>query len=223
MHEVLQSTHREVNGDKKAKVWRKEGWVPGVVYAAGESSEHVNVKHKDFWKCYKSGAKVLELGLDGKKHIVNIGEIQWDPLGKHVLHVSFHKLKANEKTTVELPVSWVGEAAGAKAGGVVHHTKDTLYVTGLPKDMPDSIEVDVSALEVGGVIQGKDISLPAGLELKETEYEVNLATCSYAKVVEEESNVTELNPDAPEATDAPAAEGAESPAAQAPEEEKKSA
>jgi len=83
-----------------------------------------------------------------------------------VLHVDFHEVAEDEFVTVTVPVEAVGEAVGVKSGGgTLEHVLFKLKVRALPKDLPEVIQVDVSALEVGKSIHIGEITPPAGVEL----------------------------------------------------------
>ena len=82
-----------------------------------------------------------------------------------MIHVDFHEVSADETVTVMVPVEALGEAAGVKAGGVLEHVLFKIKVRGLPKDLPELIEVDVSHLDIGQTIHLGDIKPPAGVEV----------------------------------------------------------
>jgi len=90
--------------------------------------------------------------------------VQHDALKGHVLHVDFHAVKADEKLHAEIPVVTAGEPAGVKNfGGILEISMHAIEVECLPKDLPDLITIDVSALNVGDGIHVKDIQFPAGV------------------------------------------------------------
>src|SRR6185369_2411140 len=84
------------------------------------------------------------------KRLALVQEVQHHPLSGKVLHVDFHEVSETEKVTIQVPVETTGEAAGVKnSGGVLEHVLFKLKVRGLPKDLPEQILVDVTALEMG--------------------------------------------------------------------------
>lgn len=190
MYELLKAEHRV----EPVKSIRKEGYVPGVVYGKGMESVSFKVPSISINKFLHHSGKVFEVEVAGNgKHLVSLDNVQWDHMGDKMLHVSFHKISANEKTTVTLPIHFEGEAAGKKEGGVVQHVLHEVDVTGLPKDMPEFISVNVSELEVHGNFALRDIPCPKGLEWAQAE-ETNVVSCHPPKVeavVEETADVTE--------------------------------
>src|SRR6185295_6268782 len=92
--------------------------------------------------------------------------VQHHALSGSVLHIDFHEIAATEKVTIMVPVEPTGEAVGVKTGGgVLEHVRHKLKVRCLPKDLPEAILVDVSALEIGKAIHIGDIKPPAGVEI----------------------------------------------------------
>ena len=100
------------------------------------------------------------------KRLALVQEIQHHPLDGKVLHVDFHEVAENEKVTVHVPVETTGEAAGVKnGGGVLEHVLFKLKVRCLPKDLPEQIVIDVTALEIGKAIHLGEIKAPEGVEI----------------------------------------------------------
>ncbi|NDB77455.1 MAG: 50S ribosomal protein L25, partial [Verrucomicrobia bacterium] len=88
------------------------------------------------------------------------------PVSGHILHVDFHEVAADEKVTINVPVESTGEAVGVKTGGgVLEHVMFRLKVRALPKDLPEVIVVDVTALEIGKAIHLGEIVAPPGCEI----------------------------------------------------------
>ena len=119
----------------------------------GSSSESVLV---DLTVEAEGGATTKKMAL--------IREVQHDPLRDTIEHVDFHQVEENKKLRVEVPVHEIGEAVGVRTGGgILDHALRTLRVECLPKDLPERIDVDVSALEVGQSIHVGEVKLPAGV------------------------------------------------------------
>jgi large subunit ribosomal protein L25 len=100
------------------------------------------------------------------KRLVLVQEIQHHPLSGAFLHVDLHEVAEDEKVTIMVPVETLGESAGVKTeGGVLEHVLFKIKVRALPKDLPEVIEVDVSALEIGQSVHLGDIKAPPGVEI----------------------------------------------------------
>jgi len=100
------------------------------------------------------------------KRLALVQEVQHHPLSGHVLHVDFHEVSPTEKVTIMVPVETIGEPAGVKnSGGVLEHVLFKLKVRALPKDLPEQVVVDVSALEINKTIHIGEIKAPEGVEI----------------------------------------------------------
>jgi large subunit ribosomal protein L25 len=191
---VLKAEARETGYTRgELNKYRAQGTVPGCIYGKGMESIPVFVNSMNFTKAYRSGGKIFELELDGKKHLISVDCVDTDHLGKNIMHVSFHKLSAKEKISIEVPLTCVGNAVGVKSGGLLQTIEGTIPVKGMPTDIPESIEVDVTELDVNGNIHWSDITLPTGLEANWTDDKV-CVVCKHVKVEAEETteNVDEM-------------------------------
>lgn len=191
MYELLTTDGRETGKNWKPATLRKEGWVPGVIYGKGTEPVHFKVPAMKLRKFLGHSGKVFEVEVSGYgKHLVNVQDIQWDHMGDSMVHVAFHKLQAGQKTKVTVPIHWVGEAAGHKAGGVVHHAYNEIELYGLPKDFPEYYEVNVEELEMNGNIHLGDLTPPRGCEFT-TEDNPVIVSCHPPKKVEETTEAVE--------------------------------
>ncbi len=162
---------REVYG-KKVRKLRGQGIVPGVVYGHGIEPLAVQAEVGEVRRAVAAAGKHTPVSLTGaKKRIAMIKDVTYDPT-KHgiIRHVSFHAVKADEPVHAEVPVRLVGvgESAAEKAGLVVLQVIDKIEVKALPMDLPDAVEVDITALsEAGEKVTLGDAKLPAGIEFVE--------------------------------------------------------
>jgi len=199
----LASEKRELGCSKgQLNKWRKDGRIPAVVFGkTRKESVPLFVNWLQFNKMYHSTGKVFELEVDGKTELVNTKSVETDNLGKAV-HISFHQLNRGEKVSVQVPVRVVGIAAGVKLGGIIQVTESEITVKGLPKDLPEHIDVDVASLEIHQHLTAGQIKLPKGLVLDQ-DASHNVIVCQ-APQKEEEVEVVELHPEgevAPVASD----------------------
>jgi len=164
---LLKAQPRTQLGRNRVKVLRAQGSIPAVLYG-DKQLQSLAVKAVDLIKALSGSSSehlLVDLEVDGTKHLALIQDIQTDPLKDKLLHVDFHKINANEKLHSEVPLVEVGEPEGVKSGGgLLEHMLRTLRIECLPKDLPDSIQVDVSALKIGDSILVGDIKLPDGVE-----------------------------------------------------------
>lgn len=162
---------REVYG-KKVRKLRGQGIIPGVVYGHGIEPLAVQAEASEVRRVVTAAGKHTPVSLTGaKKRIAMIKDVTYDPT-KHgiIRHVSFHAVKADEPVHAEVPVRLVGvgESAAEKAGLVVLQAIDKIEVKALPMDLPEALEIDITALtEPGDKVTLGDAKLPNGVELVE--------------------------------------------------------
>jgi len=155
-----------------SKRLRTAGRVPAVIYGRQAKPQNLEVNAKELEELLHHSASenvLVDLSVESDarpKRLALVQEIQHHPLEGDMLHVDFHEVAENEKVIVHVPLETVGEAVGVKTGGgVLEHVLFKLKVRSLPKDLPEQIIVDVSALELGKAIHLGEIKAPAGVEI----------------------------------------------------------
>ncbi len=158
---------REDVGKGASRRLRRAGKVPGIVYGAGKNPAMIALNHNQLEKqlAHESFySKVLDLKVGTKrKEKVVLRDLQRDPARPKVLHVDFQRVKATETLHMRIPLHFLGEeeAPGVRLQrGIVTHRVTDVEVECLPADLPEYIDVDVSALEIGDVIRLTEIKLP---------------------------------------------------------------
>ena len=143
------------------KKLRNTGKVPAVVYGYGTKNTSVKVDEVEFIKVIREVGRngVIDLGVGSKSIKVMVSDYQFDPLKNQITHIDFLAINMTEERTVDVPVHLVGEAAGAKEGGVVEQPLFDLQVTATPENIPESIEVDITELEVNDSYSVSDIKV----------------------------------------------------------------
>lgn len=185
---------------------RAAGKVPAVLYGYNVENTSVTVDEVEFIKLIRKIGRngVIDLELDGKTVQAMVNEYQFESLKNRVDHIDFIAINMDEERTVEVSVVTVGEAAGEKEGGVVEQPNFVVEVTARPADIPEELEVNVEALEIGDSITVGDIRDKFSFTI-ENEDDTTLAMVS---VPQEE--VEEDAEDSEEATEeAPAEESSE--------------
>ena len=161
----LAASPRTLTKTTGSKRVRRGGGLPGVVYGNGEP-QTVELEAKQFGKAVKStDAKnfLVELEIDGEKSIALVQEIQRNPLTNLLIHVDFKRLTKDSVVTARIPLRPVGTAEGETQGGVLLTPMHTIMLKGRPADIPESIEPDVSHLEVGQSVYLEELVLPKGV------------------------------------------------------------
>lgn len=168
---TLKIDPREIHGKKVSKL-RQAGLTPGVVYGPGMDPMAIQAETGEVRRVVAAAGKHAPVTLSGaKRRIAMIKDIAYHPTKHGVIrHVSFHAVKADEPVHAEVPVHLVGvgESAAEKAGLVVLQAIDKVEVKALPMDLPEAIEVDITALaEAGQKVTLGDAKLPSGVEFVE--------------------------------------------------------
>lgn len=143
------------------KTLRKIGKVPAIVYGYGTKNTSVKVDEVEFIKVIREVGRngVIELGVGSKTIKVMVSDYQFDPLKNQITHIDFLAINMSEERTVEVPVQLTGEAVGAKEGGVVEQPLFDLEITATPDNIPESIEIDISELDVNDSYSVADIKV----------------------------------------------------------------
>lgn len=138
---------------------RNEGKIPAVVYGYGASNTSVKVDEPEFVKVIREVGRngVIELGVGSKAIKVMVSDYQIDPLKNKVTHIDFLAINMKSELTVDVVVNLTGEAQGVKDGGVVQQPLFQLSVTATPDEIPETIEVDVTELNIGDSIMVGDL------------------------------------------------------------------
>src|SRR5919201_2456444 len=163
---------REGTGRSAVRKLKARGVVPAVIYGAKDKPQPLQVAARDInaMLSHASGENILvELEIAGQKtpRTALLQEVQHSPVGGDVLHVDFHAISMDEKIEANVPLEPLGIATGVKNfGGLLDQNIRSLTVECFPKDLPDKITVDVSALNIGDSIHVRDIKLPEGVMAK---------------------------------------------------------
>jgi large subunit ribosomal protein L25 len=218
----LSATSRTEKGKGVAKRLRSEGKLPAVVYGHKTDPIALTIDSKQLLKLIvegKSEHKLFGLSIEGNgkpiEKIVMIKELQIHPLKRNFLHVDFFEVAMDEEITLSLVIKLVGEAPGVEMGGMLQQVRRDIEIKCLPSQIPDTVEIDVSALNIGDSVHLNDIQLPEGIKVLD-DADLTIATV-LAPVVEKEVEPEEVEGELEE--EAAAAEaGAEE---KKPEEDKK--
>jgi large subunit ribosomal protein L25 len=155
----ISGSPRESVGKKDAKELRKSGLVPCVLYG-GKEQVHFSVAEKDFKDLlYSPHVHLADIKVAGKSYQAIVQESQFHAVNDKLLHVDFLEVIDNKPVKIDVPVNLIGTAEGVKAGGKLVKKARTLKVKAFAKDLPDSIDVNVEQLRVGGIIRVKDVEV----------------------------------------------------------------
>jgi large subunit ribosomal protein L25 len=157
----LNGARRDRLGKGGARKTRAAGHIPGVLYGHGETPVAVSVQRREFdvaLRRHKGGNPIVSLQIDGADHTALIRDVQYDPITHSILHLDFLHISLTEMIEVDVAVRLVGLPVGVKdGGGILEPITREVRVRCLPTAIPSSIDVDVSALNIGDSVHVRDI------------------------------------------------------------------
>ncbi|HEY8961416.1 MAG TPA: 50S ribosomal protein L25 [Luteolibacter sp.] len=164
----LKAAPRARTGSGRLNQMRREGWLPSVIYGRKADNKNLKVDAKAFAELLAHSTSdniLINLDIEGEgTRLAFLQAIQHDAISGAALHADFLAIDENTEITAHIPVHLNGEAAGVKAGGVVEQYVHTLEIVCLPNDLPDTIEVDISALALGASLHISELGLPKGVK-----------------------------------------------------------
>jgi large subunit ribosomal protein L25 len=186
MNSLLQATERTEFRNSALRKIRQEGNIPAVIYGSKVESKPVYVNGLDLIKTIKTVGRngVFSLDIDGEKQDVILSEYQEDHVKKEIVHADFLAVDKTSKLTVEVRIVLTGEAMGVKDGGVLQQPFHELSITATPDNIPQTIEVDVTNLQVGETVTVADILYQGDFEINH-EPELTIASILPPKVEKE--------------------------------------
>ncbi len=164
---AIQGQKKEKSGTTAAKQLRRSELVPAVMYQSGGGEAiQFAVKPSEFRHLvYTPQFKLAEITLDGVKHKCILKEIQFHPVTDTVIHIDFLKLVPGVKFKAIVPLNFVGQSPGVKAGGKFIATMRKVNILTTPEKVVDSLDIDISAMELGSTIRVRDIKPADGVEV----------------------------------------------------------
>lgn len=153
---------RTETGSAACRRLRWSGQVPGSIYGHNAPPTNVVIGSDTLMPVLQSGAKVVDVDLDGKLDKAVVREIQWDTFGKSVTHFDLLRVDPNERVNIVVPLELKGTAPGVLQGGVLEHVMHSITIDCLAYQIPDTIQVRIANLELGKAIHVSDLVLPEG-------------------------------------------------------------
>jgi large subunit ribosomal protein L25 len=167
----LTATIRKTTGNGPARVLRRNGRIPAVLYGPDTDATLLSVNTHEFEQVLKNhniNQMVLNLVIengDAPPKPVMIKELQAHPVTNSLIHADFYEISMTRKIWVNVPVVVHGKSIGEERGGIVQIVRRELEVLCLPGEIPDSIALDISSLDINDAIHVEEIQLPDGVEI----------------------------------------------------------
>lgn len=215
----LNVTARAQTGRSASRRLRKVSRVPAILYGKHTNPELLSVDAPEFTRLLKVlGGRTILIELERsdkpEKALSFLQEVQRDPITDKYLHVDLHEVKADEKFEIRVPVAVVGESPGVKnQSGVLETSSYLLRIRCLPKDLPATIQVDISALALGETIKVGDLKAVAGVEFLDQKNQPVVSCVEPVAEIVQEVVAAAAPAEGAAAAAAPAAGAAAAPAA----------
>lgn len=167
----ISANSRNLHGTGANRRLRIQGRLPGVIYGGGGTAQPIDLDHKDLYYKLKTDAfhaSILSINVDGKKEQVLLRDVQMHPFKQQVLHIDFQRIRQDQKIHVKVPLHFINAdiAPGVKlSGGMISHVATEIEISCLPKDLPESITVDLSEMTAGSILHTSDLKLPENVEI----------------------------------------------------------
>jgi large subunit ribosomal protein L25 len=188
----LAATVRDTTGKGAAKKMRREKNIPGVFYGPDSKPVMLSFKDGDLRKILKSAASeniIMGLQLETAKgtetKMVMLKELQSDPLKDSYIHADFYEISMDKEITLNIPLILVNTPVGVTNGGILQAVRRELTISCLPDNVIESIEVDVSGLDIGESLHIEDLVFPEGIVTSQ-EGHLTVAVVNAPTIAEEE-------------------------------------
>ena len=166
MHEnatILEASPRERLGSRYSRRLRTLGRLPAIVYGHKIEPTPISLDRTDACLHIEAGEKVFRIAIDGaaEPQVVLLKEIQFDYLGSNIVHADFARVDLNERVHTRVHIDLIGEAVGLKEiGAILMRPHNEIEIECRVADIPDSIEADISSLELNQTLTAAQIALP---------------------------------------------------------------
>jgi large subunit ribosomal protein L25 len=193
----LNAEIREHTGSKAAAKERKQGRIPAIVYGHKEEPVSISLDAHNLVEGLHHGHRLMDVQIGKKSQKMLVKDLQYDYLGKDIIHVDLMRVDITETVKVTVPIELKGTAKGTQEGGVISEHTDHLEIECQAVNIPESIVVSVTDMEVGDTIHASDVELPAGTRLSSSP-DLLLVTCSLVAAAKAAEELEVEAPTAPE-------------------------
>ena len=185
-------------GSRFSRKLRKQGRIPAIIYGHKQAPIPIAIGRDAVWEMIKKSTHLAELNLGTTTETVLVRDIQWDHLGKEIIHLDFARVSADESIETEVRLEFRGVAKGTADGGSLEVIIHDLRVTCRANAIPDSLKIDVSHIGLDEGIHVKDLTLPAGVTVVDADPDLLLVHVVSRPVAAEPGVEGEGGPSQPE-------------------------
>jgi large subunit ribosomal protein L25 len=194
---LLKAEVRKNTGSKAVRKVRGQGRIPAIVYGHKQEPVAISLDEHDFVEGLHHGHRLIDVQMGRKKERMLVKELQFDYLGRNVIHVDLMRVDMSETIKVTVPIELKGVAAGTHEGGIIEEHVDRLEIECKVTDIPQVLVVWVKDVHVGDALHASDIELPEGVKLASPP-ETLLVTCHLVAAAKTAEEAEEEAPTAPE-------------------------
>jgi len=194
---VLKAEYRKQTGSKKSAAVRSNGRIPAIIYGHKQEPTTISLNEHDFTVGLHHSRRLFDVQLGKKTEKLLVKELQYDYLGKKIIHADFMRVNLAEKVKVSVPIELKGTAKGTHESGIIEEHVDHLEVECKVTDIPEVVSVSVKELGVGDALHAGEISLPEGVQLVSSA-ELLVVTCHLVAAAKTTEELEEEVPAAPE-------------------------
>ena len=164
---ALELQARSPEGSRSARRMRREGLVPGVIYGGGEDPQPFTVDARILRNTLAHAAQVIEVAMEGASTNVLIKDVQRHPVRGEAIHVDLLRVRMDQTIHATVPIEFLGaeDGPGVAEGGIFNQELRELNIEALPGDIPDSVQYDVSGLEMNATVTLEVLVAPQGVTL----------------------------------------------------------
>ena len=195
---VMKADVRNDIGSKHTKRLRRKGIVPAIVYGHKEEPVNLSFDLHGITEALHHGHRIFEVDSGDKKQTMMVKALQYDHLGKSIIHVDMIRVDLNETVRVTVPIEQKGTSKGSHNAGIIDELLDHLEIECVVSDIPEVISISVKELDVGDSIHAKDVELPAGAKLM-TDPNALVLHCHLVSIAKSTEEIEEEMPAGPEA------------------------
>lgn len=198
---TINANVRNDEGKGASRRLRHAGQVPAIIYGGKGTPELIQIEHNHLWHVSQSEwfyASILSVNVAGKSEQVLLRDLQRHPYKQQIMHLDFQRVDENEAIRFNVPLHFLNQEkspAGKTANVIVSHELHELTVVCLPRNLPEFIAIDLSALTAGDIIHMSDIKLPANVENPALrlgkEHDLAVVMAKFARGTDEDTAVTE--------------------------------
>ncbi len=194
---VLKAEVRDSTGSKHAAKVRAAGRIPAIVYGHKQEPAAISLDAHNFVEGLHRGHRLIDVQVGRKKETTLVKDLQYDYLGRDIIHVDLMRVDVTETVKVGVPIELKGTAQGTHEGGIIEEHVDRLEVECMVSDIPEKIVVSVIDVSVGDALHASDVELPEGVKLASSP-ETLIVTCHLVAAAKTAEQAEEEAPTAPE-------------------------